>query len=103
MKITNGFLTGSLLCAGLFAGTLGFTSSATAAPKKVLVVTVTTGFRHSSIPVAEKVIAELGKNSQAFTVDYARVEPRDEKFKGADGKPDNEKVQAAIKEVLAEK
>ena len=50
-------------------------SSALAAQKKVLVVTTTTGFRHSSIETAEKVIAELGEKSGAFTVDYARVTP----------------------------
>lgn len=44
-----------------------------AEPKKILVVTVTTGFRHSSIATAEKVIAQLGQESGAFTVvDYAR-------------------------------
>lgn len=42
------------------------------APKKLLVVTVTTGFRHSSIETAEKVLAELGQSSGAFTVDYVR-------------------------------
>src|SRR5678816_609693 len=77
MKMTPRFLTGSLLCAGLTAGSLGLTPLAEAAPKKVLVVTITTGFRHSSIPVAEKVIAALGKTSEAFSVDYARVEPND--------------------------
>ena len=41
-------------------------------PKKLLVVTVTTGFRHSSIETAEKVIEELGKKSGAFTVDFVR-------------------------------
>ncbi|MDZ4289943.1 MAG: ThuA domain-containing protein, partial [Prosthecobacter sp.] len=40
------------------------------APKKLLVVTVTTGFRHSSIETAEKVLAELGKASGSYTVDY---------------------------------
>jgi type 1 glutamine amidotransferase len=45
-------------------------SPAFAEPKKLLVVTVTTGFRHSSIETAEKVIAELGTKSGAFTVDY---------------------------------
>jgi type 1 glutamine amidotransferase len=49
--------------------------AAQAAPKRVLVVTITTGFRHSSIEVAEKVIAQLGEKSGAFTVDYARVTP----------------------------
>ena len=84
-------------------GALLLAGSAPAAPKKVLVVTTTTGFRHSSIPTAEKVIAKLGADSGAFTVEYARVEPNDPQFKGADGKTDNAKVTAAIKQVLAEK
>ena len=74
-----------------------------AAPKSVLVVTVTKGFRHSSIPTAEKVLGELAQKSGAFTVDYARVEPKDPQFKGADDKPDPAKVDAAIVKVLAEK
>ncbi|HXG46676.1 MAG TPA: ThuA domain-containing protein [Methylomirabilota bacterium] len=41
-------------------------------PKSVLIVTVTKGFRHSSIPTAEKVLAELAQSSRAFTVDYVR-------------------------------
>jgi type 1 glutamine amidotransferase len=41
-------------------------------PKKLLVVTVTTGFRHSSIETAEKVIEELGKKSGAFIVDFVK-------------------------------
>ena len=45
-----------------------------ATPKKLLVVTVTKGFLHSSIPTAEKVLADVGKTSGAFTVDYARNE-----------------------------
>lgn len=53
----------------LFAAALSV-SSAFAEPKKLLVVTVTTGFRHSSIETAEKVLAELGTKSGAFTVDY---------------------------------
>jgi type 1 glutamine amidotransferase len=97
-------LSGKLLFAGmLVCGVAGLPSVAQAAPKKVLVVTVTTGFRHSSIPTAEKVLAELGKESRAFTVEYARVEPNDAQFKGPDGKPDKEKVGEAIKAVLAEK
>lgn len=46
--------------------------TAAAAPKKLLVVTATQGFRHSSIPLAEKVLAGLGEQSGLFTVDYAR-------------------------------
>jgi len=81
----------------------GWVMPASAAPKKVLVVTTTTGFRHSSIPTAEKVLGELAERTGEFTVDYARVEPNDPQFKGADGKPDAAKVEAAIKAVLAEK
>lgn len=41
--------------------------------KKVIVVTVTTGFRHSSIPTAEKILQQLADESKAFTiVDYVR-------------------------------
>jgi type 1 glutamine amidotransferase len=45
-------------------------SPAADAPKKLLVITVTTGFRHSSIETAEKVLKELGEKSGAWTVDY---------------------------------
>jgi hypothetical protein len=93
-------LSGSLLVAAC----LGFAAPTQAAsPKKVLVVTTTTGFRHSSIPTAERIIAQLGKDSGAFTVEYARVEPNDPQFKGADGKRDDAKVTEAITKVLAEK
>ncbi len=93
----------SLLTASLILGALILAAAAQAAPKKVLVVTTTVGFRHSSIPTAEKILAQLGSESGAFTVEYARVEPNDPQFRGADGKPDADKVKAAIKEVLAEK
>ena len=52
--------------------TAGVAFSAAAAPKKVLVVTVTTGFRHSSIATAEKVLAKLAQESGAFTVDFVQ-------------------------------
>lgn len=42
------------------------------APKKLLLVTVTKGFRHSSIPTAEKVLTEIGEKTGAFTLDYVR-------------------------------
>jgi len=96
-------ISGSLFTAGLVLGALITGPSVEAAPKKVLVVTTTVGFRHSSIPTAEKILAQLGAEGGAFTVEYARVEPNDPQFRGADGKPDAEKVKAAIKEVLAEK
>jgi type 1 glutamine amidotransferase len=39
------------------------------------VVTTTTGFRHSSIPTLEKMLAQLGKDSGEFTVDYVQQPP----------------------------
>ena len=54
----------ALLLAALVATPLA------AAPKKILVVTTTTGFRHSSIATSEKIIAQLAKDSGAFTVDF---------------------------------
>src|SRR5437867_635221 len=53
-------------------GSFAFVSPGFAAPKKLLVVTVTKGFRHSSIPTAEKILGELGQKSGAFTVEYVR-------------------------------
>jgi type 1 glutamine amidotransferase len=103
MKSCYSILSANLLLTGLFSFAIGFAPLAQASPKKVLVVTVTKGFRHSSIPTAEKVLASLARQSGAFTVDYARVEPTDPQFKGADGKPNQDKVGEAIKQVLAEK
>jgi type 1 glutamine amidotransferase len=41
--------------------------------KRVIVCTVTTGFRHSSIPIAEQTLEKLAKESGAFEiVDFAR-------------------------------
>jgi len=39
-----------------------------AEPKKVLVCTVTYGYRHDSIPYAEKTLQKIGEESKAFTV-----------------------------------
>jgi len=44
-----------------------FTTSA-AEPKRIVVCTVTTGFRHSSIPVAEETLQKLANESKAFTI-----------------------------------
>jgi uncharacterized protein len=57
--------------------------TAEAAPKKVLLVTATKGFRHDSIPMAENVISTLGESSGAFTV-------VDIVHGGADGQDDAE-------------
>ena len=49
------------LIAGAVALLITMSSAVASGPKKLLVVTVTKGFRHAdSIPVAERVIAELG-------------------------------------------
>ncbi len=61
MKILDIALSGRLFLVGISIGCIfGLAAAAQAAPKEVLVVTVTTGFRHTSIPTAEKVLAELG-------------------------------------------
>lgn len=67
----------------LATGFLGVALTLSAAqPKKLLVVTATKGFRHSSIPTAERIIEMLGKDSGTYTVDFVRG--------GADGKDDAE-------------
>lgn len=45
-----------------------------AAVKKLLVVTITKGYRHASIPTGEKVVAELAQKDGSFTVDYVRTD-----------------------------
>src|SRR5262245_32254033 len=64
----------SIWVLALLCGTFAFVEPTIAAPKKVLVVTVTKGFRHSSIASAEKVLGELAQKSGAFTVDYVHTE-----------------------------
>ena len=67
----NKFIANSIACLlGLCCVFLVPAQAAT--PKKVLVVTVTKGFRHSSISTAEKILGELGQKSGAFTVEYVR-------------------------------
>ena len=46
-----------------------------AAPKKLLVVSTTTGFRHASIPTLEKMLSQLAKDSGEFTVDFVEQPP----------------------------
>ncbi len=66
--------------------------STAAEPKRVIVCTVTTGFRHSSIPYAEKTLQKLADETHLFTiVDYARQpegQPARKPNKPADLKPD---------------
>src|SRR5262245_43675258 len=50
----------------------GWPMPAADAPKKVLVVTVTLGFRHSSIAAAEATFAQLARENGQFTVEFVR-------------------------------
>jgi uncharacterized protein len=45
----------------------------TGAPKRLLVVTHTTGFRHSSIAIAETTLRRLGDESRVFTATFCRT------------------------------
>src|SRR5688572_21189232 len=65
----------------ILVGCASFVSAQTKQPKKRLVVTVTKGFRHSSIPTAEKVLGELAKKTGDFTVDYVRQSDGDKEMK----------------------
>jgi type 1 glutamine amidotransferase len=60
-----------------------------AAPKRLLVVTTTTGFRHSSIPSLEKMMTQLAGDSGQFTVDFLEQPP---------GKPASPKKDATAEE-----
>src|SRR5262245_1423096 len=42
-------------------------------PARVLVVTHTEGFRHSSIPIAEATIADLGRRSNLYSTSFCRT------------------------------
>ena len=69
------------ILSGIVAALLILTSVATASaaepvkPARLLVVTVTTGFRHASINSAEPVLEELGRTSGLFHVDFLRMPP----------------------------
>lgn len=74
----------------IFPAILAILASATltglaSSPKKLLVVTTTTGFRHASIPNLEKALETLGRESGEFTVDLLQQPP---------GKPANPGKQA---------
>jgi hypothetical protein len=51
---------------------LATVTTLTAAPGKVLVVSVTKGFRHDVIPVVDAVLKELASQSGKFTLDFAQ-------------------------------
>ncbi len=64
----------ALLCALLTVGAISF-NSASLQPKKkkILVVSHTAGFRHSSIPTGEKTLTEIAEKSGQFTVEFCRT------------------------------
>lgn len=66
-----GVCVGALACSAMAADA----AVAVAAPRKILLVTTTLGYRHSSIETAEKVITALGKSSGAYDVELAAVSP----------------------------
>lgn len=64
-------------------------------PKRVLVVSVTAGFRHSAIPVGDRVLGELAAKSKKFIVEYAQQPPGDlppEPRKPAEPGPDADEL-----------
>jgi uncharacterized protein len=90
----------TMLLAALAAGLTGCQTqgvSKHAAPKKLLVVTTTADFRHSSIPTSEKVLAQLAKDSGEFTVDFVEQPPGHP----ATGRPANLKKDATPEEQAA--
>ena len=76
---------------------------AQAAPKRILVVCITDGFRHSAIELGAAVTTQMGKDTGLFTTDVVNVNPNAPEFKGADGKLDKPKLDAANREALAGK
>jgi type 1 glutamine amidotransferase len=62
------------LCAALVLPHRAAHAQAARAKKHLLVVTVTKGFRHGSIPVAEKTIESLGDTTGAWDTDFVRTD-----------------------------
>ena len=58
-----------------FASFSSLPVAAVETPKRLLVVSVTTGFTHSSIPFTEKLLSQLADESHLFTVDFIHQPP----------------------------
>lgn len=65
-------VTAGALCAGLTLSHRAASAQPAKAKKHLLVVTVTKGFRHGSIPVAEKTIESLGQSTGEWSTDFVR-------------------------------
>jgi type 1 glutamine amidotransferase len=97
-------LTTLLVAVPVAIATLIGCATATAAPKRALLVTTTTGFRHSSIGTAEQVIAKIAKDSGAFTIAaVASVSPPHDPGRNAsdEQKADFKKAQASYNDDIA--
>ena len=57
-----------VLCGLVFVAACSGVLAAAATPKRLLVVTGSTGFRHSSIEVTEKALREMAQRSGDFVV-----------------------------------
>src|SRR5579883_2747758 len=80
----------ALLCWALIASSGTDARGQASAPKRLLVVSTTLGFRHSSIEVGEKVLRDLALGSGQFSLEFASVNPRDPKYampQGEQAKP----------------
>jgi len=61
------------LCVALVTGPAVAQAADTGKPARLLVVTVTTGFRHASINTAEPVLEQLGRERGLYHLDYLRM------------------------------
>ena len=64
----------ALCCSTLLICASRLTSTAASTKKKVLIVSVTKGFRHSSIPTGEEIIKALGDKTGLWDVDFVRTD-----------------------------
>src|SRR5882724_503799 len=99
----SSLIVGLVLLAAFCLPDRGTAATQRGKPKRLLVVTTTTGFRHSSIETAERILARLGEQSGSFVVDYARVTPRKAPRKPTPPKEDadEEKFKAAQEKYIA--
>ena len=92
----NRFVGASLVWVFVFASVPrhGDAAESSARPARLLVVTVTTGFRHGSINTAEPVLEELGRSTGLFHVDFLRQPdgrpPQPKPIKRAEGTSDDD-------------
>jgi type 1 glutamine amidotransferase len=71
------WLSGSVLAAAVGVAACGWTAAGAEVqkPARLLVVSVTTGFRHASIGTAEGVLEQLGRSTGLFHCDHLRMPP----------------------------